>query len=129
MRVTARQLMIVGALIVILAFAASVRFTGIDWDDNQHLHPDERFLVIVGDKIRFPSNPLDYFDTKRSTLNPYNAKDTDGFAYGMVPLFLTRAVAYWWGLATYDGIPTVGRFLSALTDLGTVFLVFMLGRI
>ena len=29
--------------------------------------------------------------SSRSTLNPYNARDVDGFAYGMVPLFLARA--------------------------------------
>src|SRR5215204_5606503 len=126
---TQRRLMIIGALVVILAFAASVRFQGLEWDDGQHLHPDERFLAIVGDKIRFPSDPLTYFNTRTSTLNPYNARDVDGFAYGMVPLFLTRALGAWYGLATYDGFPTVGRALSALSDLGTVFLVFMLGRI
>src|SRR4051794_29854595 len=127
-RLTQRRLMIVGALIVILAFAAGMRFQGLDWDDGYHLHPDERFLAIVGDKIRFPSNPLTYFDTRTSPLNPYNARDVDGFAYGMVPLFLTRAVGAWYGMATYDGIPIVGRALSAASDLLTVFLVFMLGR-
>src|SRR6266545_3530898 len=72
---TQRRLMIVGALIMVLGFAASMRFQGLNWDDGQHLHPDERFLAIVGDKIRFPSNPLTYFDTKTSPLNPYNARD------------------------------------------------------
>ncbi|HZO24635.1 MAG TPA: hypothetical protein VFH48_01415, partial [Chloroflexota bacterium] len=60
------------ALMVILGFAAAVRLYGVEWDDNHHLHPDERFLAIVSDKIRFPSNPLEYFDTRRSPLNPYN---------------------------------------------------------
>src|SRR5688500_17843735 len=115
-----RRLATVLALIAILAFAAAVRLYGIEWDDNHHLHPDERFLAIVSDKIRFPTNPLEYFDTRRSTLNPYNARDTDAFAYGMVPLFLTRAVAEQYAMATYDGIPKVGRVLSALFDVGTV---------
>ena len=117
------------ALMVILGFAAAVRLYGVEWDNNHHLHPDERFLAIVSDKIRFPSNPLEYFDTRRSPLNPYNAQGVDGFAYGMMPLFLTRAVAEQYGMATYDGIPKVGRVLSALFDVGTVLLVFLLGTI
>jgi YYY domain-containing protein len=124
-----RRLLTAFALIAILGFAAAVRLYGLEWDDNHHLHPDERFLTIVSDKIRFPSNPLDYFDTRRSPLNPYNARDVDAFAYGMVPLFLTRALAEWYSLATYDGIPKVGRVLSALFDVGTVLVVFLLGRI
>ena len=115
MHVTTRRLLIVGALLIILAFAAGMRLYGLNWDDNQHLHPDERFLAIVGDKVRFPSSPLSYFDTRTSPLNPYNARDVDGFAYGMVPLFAARAVGQWYGLANYDGIPTVGRWLSALS--------------
>ena len=129
MHESGRRLLTVVALLAILGFATSVRLYGVEWDDNHHLHPDERFLAIVSDKIRFPANPLDYFDTRRSTLNPYNARDIDGFAYGMVPLFLTRAVAEQYGLATYDGIPKVGRVLSALFDVGTVLLVFLLGRL
>ncbi|MFN8634474.1 MAG: DUF2298 domain-containing protein [Chloroflexota bacterium] len=124
-----RQLAILAALLLIVGFAGTVRLYGLDWDDNYHLHPDERFLAIVADKIRFPSSPLAYFDTKNSPLNPYNARDVDGFAYGMVPLFLTRAIAERVGMATYDGVPAVGRALSASFDVGTVVLVFLLGQL
>jgi YYY domain-containing protein len=123
-----RRLLTLGALLLILGFAAGLRVYGLNWDAGQHLHPDERFLAIVGSKIRFPSDPLSYFDTRRSPLNPYNARDVDGFAYGTAPLFLMRAVADRVGLATYDGVPIVGRWLSTLADLGTVLLVFLLGR-
>ena len=129
MQVTQRRLLIAGALLIIMVFAASVRLTGLNWDDGQHLHPDERFLAIVGSAIRFPSSSLTYFDTKTSPLNPYNAQGVDGFAYGTAPLFLVRAVGDRLGMATYDGLPIVGRWLSALFDVGTVFLVFMLGRL
>ena len=124
-----RRLLTLAALAVILVFAAGVRLYGLNWDNNYHLHPDERFLAIVASKITFPTDPFAYFDTRRSPLNPYNARDVDGFAYGTAPLFLARAIGDRIGMATYDGIPAVGRWFSALTDVGTVLLVFMLGRL
>ncbi|MGE3270780.1 MAG: ArnT family glycosyltransferase, partial [Chloroflexota bacterium] len=116
------------ALLVILTFAGALRLYNVNWDDGHHLHPDERFLAIVGSAIQFPSDPRQYFDTRRSPLNPYNTKN-DAFAYGTAPLFLTRFVADRLDMATYDGVPIVGRWLSALADVGTVGLVFMLGRL
>ncbi len=115
-------------LVAILLAGGALRFHGLNWDDGQHLHPDERFLAIVGDKIRLPSGLLQYFDTRRSPLNPYN-QGFDGFAYGMAPLFLTRALGELVGMASYDRINLLGRGLSAAVDLGTVLLVFLLGRL
>ena len=40
-----------------------------------------------------------------------------------------RAVGEWIGLATYDGVPVIGRTASAAADVGTVLLVFLLGRV
>jgi len=34
-------------LIVILIAGGYLRFVGLDWDAEQHLHPDERFLTMV----------------------------------------------------------------------------------
>ena len=34
-------------LVVILLFGGYFRTIGINWDSNQHLHPDERFLTMV----------------------------------------------------------------------------------
>jgi YYY domain-containing protein len=123
-----RLLLTVCAVVAILAFATAVRLYGLNWDDGYHLHPDERFLAIVGSAIRFPSDPMVYFDTHRSPLNPYN-NNQDGFAYGEAPLFLVRAIADRLGMASYDLIPIVGRVASAAADVGTVFLVFLLGRL
>ena len=123
-----RRVLLALGLVAVLVFGAGLRFHGLNWDNGHHLHPDERFLAIVGNALRFPSNPLDYFDTRRSTLNPYN-QGFDGFAYGTAPLFLVRAVAELVGRATYDQLPSVGRALSALFDVGTILLVFLLGRL
>src|SRR5438093_11977181 len=58
-------------LVFILVVAAGLRFHGLNWDDGHHLHPDERFIAIVADKIRLPASIGAYFDTARSPLNPY----------------------------------------------------------
>jgi hypothetical protein len=34
-------------LILILLAGVYFRFTGVNWDDGTHLHPDERFLTMV----------------------------------------------------------------------------------
>ena len=33
-------------LILVLLAGAFFRFSGLNWDENYHLHPDERFLTI-----------------------------------------------------------------------------------
>ena len=38
-------------LVYILAAGAYLRLVGLDWDIDQHLHPDERFLTMVESSI------------------------------------------------------------------------------
>ena len=78
-------------MIVILIIAAVFRFTGIAWDGNQHLHPDERFLTMVETAISPVSSPAEYFDTANSKLNPNNYGYTF-YVYGTLPLFIVRYV-------------------------------------
>ena len=59
-------------LIGILAIGAYVRFIGLDWDDNHHLHPDERFMTMVTSSVSSVDSLRDYFDTNTSSLNPNN---------------------------------------------------------
>ncbi|MEJ2211354.1 MAG: DUF2298 domain-containing protein, partial [Anaerolineae bacterium] len=90
----------------------------------------------------------EYFDTSHSLLNARNVDAV--YFYGTFPLFLTKAVATLGDLIqlqnpqaaadpgayfaanppldSYDQIHLVGRVLSALFDLGTVLLTFLLGR-
>ncbi len=107
--------------------AALLRFYGLDWDDGHHLHPDERFISMVEEKITAPSGVWSYFDSARSPLNPYN-RGEGSFVYGTLPLFLTKAVSHAVGLMGYGGAYKVGRALSALFDLLSVWLVYRLTR-
>lgn len=109
----------------ILFLGLLLRLVGLNWDQGQHLHPDERFLTLVAEKIRTPSSIAQYFDSKASPLNPYN-NDFTFYVYGIFPLFVTRVVADIGQMNTYDTLFLVGRTLSAIFDTGTIALVYFL---
>ena len=113
------------ALFFIILFAAYFRFVGLNWDDNHHLHPDERFISMVSDQIKPVGSIAAYFDTATSTLNPL----TQGsYAYGMLPLFITRAVAEWLKMTDYDRVTLVGRAMSGFFDLLALWMLYLLGK-
>lgn len=113
-------------LALILLLAAGLRFYGLNWDQSQHLHPDERFLTMVAGAVRWPAGIAEYMDEARSPLNPRNT-GFGFYVYGMLPVALVKALAEATGAAHYDGITLVGRAASAAADLGTVLLVYLLG--
>ncbi|OGT27837.1 MAG: hypothetical protein A2Z17_00435 [Gammaproteobacteria bacterium RBG_16_66_13] len=115
------------ALGAILAAAAVLRFTGLNWDENNHLHPDERFLTMVESGIRLPASLGEYFDTSRSPLNPHNA-GYGFFVYGTLPIFLVRYLAEWLGQTGYDQVHLVGRAVSGIFDVLGLVLLFAIGR-
>src|ERR1700738_4154816 len=105
---------------VILLVAAVFCFYALEtWEPETHHHPDERFLTIVAAKVSTPASIADYFNTQRSSLSPYNNGE-ERFAYGQLPLTLTRVVAEWTGRTSFDTINGVGRAGSALADLRTI---------
>ncbi|MCH7587934.1 MAG: phospholipid carrier-dependent glycosyltransferase [Chloroflexi bacterium] len=113
-------------LVVILAVGAYLRFTGINWDDYSHPHPDERFLTMVESSIRLPSSIGEYFDTATSPLNPNNAGH-GFFVYGTLPIFFVRYLAEQISQTVYDQVHLVGRYASASFDLLSVLLVYLIG--
>lgn len=113
-------------LILILLLAATFRLYNINWDQGHHMHPDERAIVMAVDELKFPTN-ISHFLSPQSTWNP------DFFAYGSFPMYLLRAAGnaaavFNSELGQYTSINLVGRFISALADLFTVFLIFLIGR-
>jgi hypothetical protein len=103
-------------LCLILLTAYSLRSFGRNWDEGGHLHPDERMLIMVADRINFPNN-----------LNP------DFFNYGSLPIYLLRGSAQIIDalfqpripVAGYNGMLILGRTLSSVFDVGTVALIFL----
>ena len=114
-------------LYILCIIAMSLRVFGINWDNGSHLHPDERAIVLSVLGLHFPSSLSEFFSPE----SPWN---THFFAYGNFPFYLLRIVAdtssvlFDKKLSGYDGIELVGRFLSALFDVGTVITVFFLGK-
>src|SRR3989338_2214596 len=89
------------ALILILLSAYFIRIFGVNWDQGFHLHPDERMLIMVADKINFFKN-----------LNP------DFFNYGSLPIYILKGFSqlidfiFSTNLSNYQGMLITGRSLS-----------------
>jgi len=112
-------------LISVLLVGAYFRLSGLDWDDDLHLHPDERFMTMVASSISSPQGQGEYFDTSRSSLNPHNV-GYGFYVYGTLPLFMVRHVAELISQTGYSQIHLVGRVLSTVADLVSVLFVFLI---
>jgi len=106
-------------LAAILIVAATLRWTGLDWDDYNHFHPDERYITWVATTIEWPDSLQAVLNPKQSTFNPYYwppgaesagiVLDQDQprkFAYGHVPLYL--------GVAATRIVERIGPALQGL---------------
>ena len=126
-------------LMLILLLGAFFRFTGLEWDDTYHLHPDERFLTDTATLLR-STDPITYLKTSESPLNPYNVGKSF-YVYGNFPMTVTRLVAeavdgFCLNADTFcdsrfvffDGIQLVGRFLSAFVDLVAIVFIYLIGQ-
>ena len=139
-------------LIVVLVVAGWLRFTGSDWGDLQHQHPDELSVTSVTYDIApigttsstlgaapttlnqpwrasYPDTFTDcaewggYFNTACSPLNPQN-RGHNAFVYGSLPIFIVRYLAEWTG--QLGNLKLFGRQLSAASDLVTIFLLYLI---
>ncbi|WKZ36659.1 MAG: DUF2298 domain-containing protein [Anaerolineales bacterium] len=130
--------------ILVLLLAGTLRLTGVNWGEGYHQHPDELFLMGVLDNLRTQSCedsliPVDacppeqkrwltfreYLDAGTSPLNPYN-RGYGFFVYGNLPMTLTR---YAMDLSGNDDIGKskfFARQVSALADLLTIFLLYLI---
>ena len=133
---------------LILLLALVLRLHGVNWDDGYGFHPDERDFYMragcmyqaladrpgyqeCGYLIDYPGatagipNLLEFLDAERSPLNPH------WFPLGSILLYLLlplRAIVELFTDVSALDMRYVARPLSALADVGSVFLVFVLGR-
>lgn len=110
-------------LILIFILAFFFRFNNLNWDANFHLHPDERFLTMVGNAMKLPTTINQYFDQKTSLLNPANI-GYNFFVYGRFPLIFTKYLAVNLNLDNYNDLTILGRQLSVFFDLLVVIFIF-----
>jgi YYY domain-containing protein len=131
---------------VILAIGAIFRFYNLNWDAGHQLHPDEReiYMVVTGAAgnvpLGLPTSLSNFFDVRDpaggSPLNPHF------FSYGSLPFYTLAALAAtiaflgrhvpslggWATVDSYANLFMLGRGLSAVLDLASVALIFLLGR-
>jgi hypothetical protein len=115
------------AVALILLLGALLRLHNVDWDEGQHLHPDERFLTMVENSLEWPASVAQYFDSAQNPLNPYN-HDFSTYVYGLFPIVIAKFLGQISGYSGYDGVYLAGRVMSALMDLGAVWLIYHIGR-
>jgi YYY domain-containing protein len=114
--------------LLILVIGIYFRFAGLFWGEYQYLHPDERFLVWVTADISSVKDLNDYFDTANSSLNPHN-RGHGFFVYGNFPVVLVRYLME--GIFENPGWKEAlqtGRTVSTFFDLGSVILIFFIGK-
>ena len=112
-------------LLIIIVIGSLLRFNGINWDENQHLNPDERHLTMVTTALKWPSNFSEYMDEEKSTLNPRNV-GYGYFTYGTLPSTITKGLSIILDMQGYNKVHLLGRSISAIFSILTILLVFFL---
>ena len=126
--------------LLVFVLAGYLRLTGVNWGEGQHQHPDENFLegVLAGlqaQKCTDASIPVeacpaeqktwlslaDYFNSKTSTLNPYN-RGYNFFVYGDLPMTIIRVAV---DAMKISDVKMLGRQFSALADLFTILFLYL----
>jgi hypothetical protein len=110
-------------LLLIVFLGAFFRFYDINWDQNQHLHPDERFLTMVGEAMKVPPNFATYLDPHVSLMNPANIGNSF-YVYGTFPVVVNKFLTIATKSDDYNNFTLFGRMLSGFSDLIIILLVF-----
>lgn len=138
------------ALLALLLVGAALRLYDLNWDSGHHMHPDERWIVMVTSDLSWPKDLSEALNPRRSTFNPFYSVSegkTRHFAYGHLPLYLLHLLAaaltklapltaVFSPAASselarsldFGHLTLLGRGLSALFDTGTILLVYLLGK-
>ena len=108
------------ALIGITLLGLALRLYGLNWDDGNSFHPDERQILFHVVALRWPNSLAQFFDPVNSPLNPHF------FAYGSFPMYLLAAVGnllahFFPALGSFANFTLVGRVISAISIAGQFF--------
>ena len=109
------------ALYAIALLGLGLRLYGLNWDQGNSFHPDERQILFHVMAIGWPKSFAQFLDPVHSPLNPHF------FAYGSFPIYLLAFIGFIMGhispaLGTFVPIELAGRVVSALCDTGTILL-------
>ncbi len=133
-------------LILLLVVGAALRLYGMNWDDNHHLHPDERQITMVVSRLGLPplrqwpsffappllttpteANP-NFWDAETSPLNPHF------FAYGSLPFYMLRLASHLLttpaALSPYfSSWPSLAQALEGLRRMSDYDHITLVGRV
>jgi hypothetical protein len=103
-----------------------LRLYGLNWDEGNSFHPDERQILFHVQALSWPDSLAQFSDPANSPLNPHF------FAYGSFPLYLLASIGnilshFYPAINSLANLTLVGRVLSALFDSGTILLTGCLG--
>ncbi len=99
----------------------ALRLYGLNWDQGNNFHPDERQILFQVTKLAWPTSFAVFRDPVHSPLNPHF------FAYGSFPLYLLAFVGsilahFFPSLGSFTNLTLIGRVLSSLFDCATILL-------
>ncbi len=114
-------------LVAIIIIGLILRLIGLNWDQGFHLHPDERFLTMVGDAMKLPKAFAGYLNPQISSLNPTNI-GFPFYVYGTFPVLINKLLAMVFNNDNYSSFTLQGRGFSAFLDVLNIILVFFLVR-
>ena len=147
-RTEGRRWSIPPLLLLILVVALGLRLYGINWDQGGFFHPDERSIYMRSDCMYrllaeapgyqscmndapfqrvvpgFPG-PTVFLDADKSPLNPHWFPLGTGIIYVMVGIKWLLAPILTMEL---KDLALAGRFLSALADVATIAVLYVLGK-
>ena len=115
----------------IFIFAFFLRVYGLNWDQGNHLHPDERMITMVAQNIKIPDLPktTSLYEKISILFSPNSSLNPKFFAYGSFPIYLLKFITSVFSLLdsrfiTYDYINLIGRGISALFDSLTIIYIY-----
>ncbi len=126
-------------LVLLIAGGIFLRFYNLEWDSGALLHPDEYGLTNTLTRLSLPRSFSEYFNTRLSPISPYDQYDIDGskisdgpdnrMRWGQLPIMIIRSVAEALNRTGYLEMRLTGRALSALADVGTMLILFLIARL
>lgn len=141
-------------LIALIALGVFYRFNWVNWNQDTDLHPDEYGLTGTLTQLSMPKSLDEYFNTRLSPINPYQKYDENGqptqngpdnrMRWGQWPIIIIRGTAELanaiedrlkppednpqrWNFTGYGEMRLWGRSLSALFDVFSLIMIFLIG--
>ena len=137
MRNTLKKLLEI-LLVLVIGLGIFFRFYNMNWDSGALLHPDEYGLTNTLTQLHMPSNLSDFFNTRIAPMSPYNKYDTNGetiangpdntMRWGQLPMLIIRTAAEALNRTGYQELRTLGRYISAIMDVGSIIILFIIAR-